>query len=102
MGCPRACPELAEGLAAFARPGKGIESQIPTSRKISEMWGTPILKDGQFVAGVGLADYFSLATTNSGAQSNARLISESGNVHMALLADSAYSVARIEAASTEP
>src|ERR1700757_1617331 len=37
--------------------------------------------------------YFSLATTNSGAQSNARLISESGNVQMALVADSAYSVA---------
>jgi hypothetical protein len=39
--------------------------------------------------GSGGAGYFSLATTNSGAHNNARLISESGNVQMALRADSA-------------
>ena len=33
--------------------------------------------------------YFSLATTNSGAHNSARLISESGNVQIALDADSA-------------
>src|SRR5450631_3526020 len=36
------------------------------------------------------AGYFSRATTNSGAQRRARLISESGNVQMALRAESAY------------
>jgi len=34
--------------------------------------------------------YFSLATTNSGAQSSARLTSESGKVQIDLRADSAY------------
>ena len=34
-------------------------------------------------------DYFSRATTNSGAHSKARLISESGNTQIALRADSA-------------
>src|SRR5437879_10313420 len=38
--------------------------------------------------------HFSRATTNSGAHSKARLISESGNWQMALRADSAYSTAR--------
>jgi len=46
--------------------------------------------------------YFSRATTNSGAQSSARFISESGKVQMALLADSAYWAARLVAASTDP
>lgn len=99
---PEPALSLPMGLTAFARLGKDFESQIPTSRRIGEMWGTPIPKDRQFVAGVGLAGYFSLATTNSGAQSNARLISESGKGQMALRADSAYSVARREAASNEP
>ena len=38
--------------------------------------------------------YFSRATTNSGAQSRARLISESGKLQIALRADSAYCAAR--------
>src|SRR5258708_10606306 len=50
----------------------------------------------------GLTGYFSRATTNSGAQSRARLISESGNVQMALRADSAYCVAAAAAASPHP
>ena len=45
--------------------------------------------------------YFSLATTNSGAHSRARLISESGNVQIAFCADSAYRVARDVAASSD-
>src|SRR5205807_7584905 len=46
--------------------------------------------------------YFSRATTNSGAQSSARLISESGKVQMALRADSAYCAARVVAESSDP
>jgi len=46
--------------------------------------------------------YFSRATTNSGAQSSARFISESGKVQIARLADSAYWAARVVAASTDP
>src|SRR5262249_23724659 len=46
--------------------------------------------------------YFSRATTNSGAQSRARLISESGNVQIALRADSEYCAAWAEAESSDP
>jgi len=46
--------------------------------------------------------YFSLATTNSGAQSSARLISESGKVQIDLRADSAYFAAQAVAASSDP
>src|ERR1019366_494144 len=46
--------------------------------------------------------YFSLATTNSGAQSSARLISVSGKERMASCADSAYCAARAVAASSDP
>ena len=52
--------------------------------------------------GSGASGYFSLATTNSGAQSSARLISESGKTQMALRADSAYRAASLEANSREP
>jgi len=48
------------------------------------------------------ASYFSLATTNSGAQRRARLISESGKKQIDLQADSAYCAARVVAASSEP
>ncbi len=46
--------------------------------------------------------YFSRPTTKSGAQSKARLISESGKLHMDLRAASEYSWARAMATSTEP
>ena len=50
----------------------------------------------------GQFNYFSRATTNSGAHSRARLISESGKKQMDLRADSAYSAAREVAASKDP
>ncbi len=53
-------------------------------------------------AKVSADSYFSLATTNSGAQSRARLISESGNVQIDRWADAAYSAARAFAASNDP
>ena len=46
--------------------------------------------------------YFSRATTNSGAQSSARLISESGKKQIDLQADSAYCAARDVATSNDP
>src|ERR1700693_1395474 len=46
--------------------------------------------------------YFSRPTTNSGAQSSARLISELGKVQIAFCADSAYRAARPVAASSDP
>ena len=46
--------------------------------------------------------YFSLATTNSGAQSRARLISESGKMQIDFRADSAYCTARFVAARSDP
>src|ERR1700739_1335190 len=46
--------------------------------------------------------YFSRATTNSGAHSKARWISELGSSEMAARASSAYCWARVVAASSEP
>ena len=46
--------------------------------------------------------YFSLATTKSGAQSKARLISEFRKVQIDLRADSAYFAAQAVAASSDP
>src|SRR5258708_3079047 len=48
------------------------------------------------------AVYFSREITKSGAQSRARLISESGKVKVDLRADSAYWAARSWASSIEP
>ena len=48
-----------------------------------------------------LCSYFSLATTNSGAHSRARLISESGNVQIAARAASAKCAASADANSSE-
>ena len=45
--------------------------------------------------------YFSLATTNSGAHNNARLVSLSGKPQIAFRANAAYCMARALAASTE-
>ena len=58
--------------------------------------------DVQRVQGDRRRTYFSRATTNSGAQSKARLISESGKVQIEFCADSAYCAARAEAASNDP
>jgi len=52
--------------------------------------------------GAEMLVYFSLATTNSGAHSRARLISESGKAWSAFWDDSAYSAAQALAASSEP
>jgi hypothetical protein len=48
-------------------------------KEVAEIQAPPLL----------LSFYFSLATTNSGAHSSARLISESGKVQIAFRADSA-------------
>ena len=97
--------ESALGRAAFAREYHLQDPHLqeltlegpPTS--FMQMW-VFALQDGR--ATQTEIGYFSRPTTKSGAQSNARLISESGNVQIDVRAASEYSWARAMATSTEP
>lgn len=67
-----------------------------------EVWAGPCFGAQGQCRPNGAGSYFSRATTNAGAHSKARLISESGKVQIALRADPAYCAALAVAASSDP